>query len=543
MLIRVGLLLTLVSTASRAAVTPLCLDPAFGAGGVFVLDVGGVNNLAYTPQGLDLQGDGKLVLGGAAGSAPAFSFLTVRLTPGGDLDPAWGEGGLSSVNLGGIGHNLETVQVQPDGTVVIAGSLSVPTDAGGVIESIGVARLRVDGTLDLSFGDGGVALPRFGDGFELSNAQVRLADGRLRLGGQGSSGGKIDLVVAGLLADGRVDPSFGDGGVVRVDFAGSDEFGGVLMLDSAGRLLVPGTVYRPGFDFGLARLLPSGAYDSSFTDDGGLAGRVTSDFFGGRDSCNTVLEQPDGTIVCGGDADAADGGMRFALVRYLASGALDSSFGSAGKVALDLGASAGVRSLVRLVDGTLVAGGFATNRAGDTDFALVFLEPTGALEARGVMRFDITPGRDDRVHTLKVDSSGRLLAFGETTDGVSNNIAVLRLGPCALADAGLADAGLDDAGLADAGLNDAGTADAGPPVVRAPAVLSVGCACQSASPAFIAAGLVALWLSRRTLRARAPSPRPRGARTPSGSRPRVRGRRCRRPRRDPARCVVPGGRA
>ena len=68
-LTRVGLLIALVSAPSVAAGRLLCPDARFADGGVFTLDVGGVDNLDFTAQGLDLQSDGKLLLGGAGGAS------------------------------------------------------------------------------------------------------------------------------------------------------------------------------------------------------------------------------------------------------------------------------------------------------------------------------------------------------------------------------------------------------------------------------------------------------------------------------------------
>ena len=79
-----------------------------------------------------------LVLAGAAGGAP------------GDLDPAFGVGGRVTTDLGGATDQARAVVVQPDGKIVAAGLSSGPTSAGALV------RYNADGTLDPSFGSGGI---------------------------------------------------------------------------------------------------------------------------------------------------------------------------------------------------------------------------------------------------------------------------------------------------------------------------------------------------------------------------------------------------
>ena len=70
--------------------------------------------------------------------------------------------------------------------------------------------------------------------------------------------------------------------------------------------------------------------DTTFGDQG----IVRTDFSGGNDAiyADPVI-QPDGRIVVAGSTARA-GNINFALARYDANGALDTSFGSGGKVKL-----------------------------------------------------------------------------------------------------------------------------------------------------------------------------------------------------------------
>lgn len=509
-----------------------CLDRSFSDGGVFLLDVGGVDNVGWSAQGLDLQTDGRLIVGGTIAGAPAGRFLAVRLSTNGTLDPTFDGTGVVDVAIGASNAELETIRVQPDGTIVLAGAAEDPLLDGGGRLLVVVARLTSAGALDSAFG-GGVLLPRILPHPEIVNGQLPLSNGGVLLAGQGRTrGADYNLFTLALLRDGGLDTSYGDGGISEIDFSGGDEFGAAIAQDQAGRVLVPATTYRgTQFDFGLARLTPNGVLDPSF----GIApfvGRVTTDFFGGSDACTVALEQPNGRILCGGNITLSDGGAGVAVMRTLASGLPDLSFGPGGRTTRE-GANWSLRALAVLSDGTIVAGGAAPGAGRpDTDLTLGFLDSAGSfvpgIGAAGVLQLDVAGGNDG-VRTLKVDQQGRLLVFGAAERAGQNDLFVARLSPCGDAgvpdagtpdagtpdagtpdagapdagtpDAGTPDAGTPDAGTPDAGTPDAGTPDAGTPDAGTPLELRVGCGC-SAAPSW---SLLAAWWLLAFRRARARS--------------------------------------
>jgi uncharacterized delta-60 repeat protein len=121
-------------------------------------------------------------------------------------------------------------------------------------------------------------------------------------------------------------------------------------------------------DFALARYLPSGALDTTFSDDG----LVTTDFGYGGDSLGAWVEvvvvQPNGKIVAAGPSyNYSTDRYDVALARYHADSTLDTIFGGSGKVITDsegYGLGAGVNIVARdLVmqprDGRLVVVGAA----------------------------------------------------------------------------------------------------------------------------------------------------------------------------------------
>ena len=139
---------------------------------------------------------------------------------------------------------------------------------------------------------------------------------------------------------GDLDTTFGNGGKVTTSFPGfQGAFGYVMALQPDGKIVVAGEVESDtADDFGVSRYNTDGSLDSTF----GIAGRVTTDFFGFREFAKSVAIQNDGKILVGGSCktSGSDASFDFALARYNTDGSLDTGFGSGGKVSLDLGGNA-----------------------------------------------------------------------------------------------------------------------------------------------------------------------------------------------------------
>jgi uncharacterized delta-60 repeat protein len=139
------------------------LDPSFGSGGIVTIDPGdaagvaSVDGVAMGPQ----QSIVVAATGAPTASAPG-EFLVVRLDFNGNLDPAFNHQQVKAIGFGqggqGSADSVSAIAVQPDGSVVIAGTTASPV-AGrpGSFgpEEIAMTRLNPDGTLDPIFGERG----------------------------------------------------------------------------------------------------------------------------------------------------------------------------------------------------------------------------------------------------------------------------------------------------------------------------------------------------------------------------------------------------
>jgi uncharacterized delta-60 repeat protein len=288
------------------------LDQAFGRRGK-VLTSFGSRRTSASAYGVAIRRDGKVVAVGHVLDRPdgRQRFALARYTRSGRLDPSFGRGGKVITDFGGHSSAApRAVAIQPDRKVVVAGS-----DFRGSRTDIALARYKPDGSLDRSFGQGGRAVTKVGDGDSEASALVVQRDGKLVVAG--------GLHVVRFTADGKLDPSFGDGGVV-VTHAG---YASGLALQRDRKLVMAGTgSAQIRGEFALARFLEDGSPDESF----GRSGRLLT-LFPHRAVGNAVVLRADGKIVMGGTYWGQD----FLLARYNANGELDGSFGRRGKVMTD----------------------------------------------------------------------------------------------------------------------------------------------------------------------------------------------------------------
>src|SRR5207253_3806608 len=99
------------------------------------------------------QSDSKIVaVGQAGGSSSAFALARFNLN--GTLDPSFGTGGQVTTKIGPSQNGAATgVVTQPDGKIVVVGSAGP-----GGSQEFAVARYNPSGSLDATFGSGGIVL-------------------------------------------------------------------------------------------------------------------------------------------------------------------------------------------------------------------------------------------------------------------------------------------------------------------------------------------------------------------------------------------------
>jgi uncharacterized delta-60 repeat protein len=304
-----GLLAWQLVAAGPAQARAGDLDVSFGVGGKVTTDFTGTVDEA---NALVVQPDGKLVAAGWTLFVFGgwHDFALTRYNPDGSLDPTFSTDGKASTDFS-VFDEANALVVQADGKLVAAGRAGFGFD-------FGLVRYNPDGTRDASFGTDGKITTDFG-GFDQANALVVQADGKLVAAGSTvtftGGGANTDFALARYNPDGSLDASFGSGGRVTTDFAGSTDQANALVMQGS-KLVAAGLAVTGGgtnADFALARYKRNGALDRSF----GSGGRVTTDFAGGADQANALVVQPGGKLVAAGSA-VTGSSTDFALARYQA---------------------------------------------------------------------------------------------------------------------------------------------------------------------------------------------------------------------------------
>jgi uncharacterized delta-60 repeat protein len=338
------------------------LDPSFGSGGKVTTAFGSSHE---SISALALQPDGKLVAAGYAATGPSTSvFALARYNPNGALDSSFGSGGKVITALGsGAEDGANALVLQPDGKLVAVGAVW-----NGTRSVFALARYNPNGSLDVSFGQGGKVTTAIGSGWAHATALALQADGKLVAAGATSGGLDYDLALIRYNANGTLDPSFGSGGIVTTTIGPGYDSAYALALLPDGKLVIAGQSWTGShYDVLLARYSPSGALDPSF----GSGGKVTSSLGSGDALARALAVQPDGSLVVAGASSNAGSLQHFTVARYSANGTLDPSFGSGGKLMTPVGSdSDGASALALQPDGKPVAAG-TTYDGTDSDFALV----------------------------------------------------------------------------------------------------------------------------------------------------------------------------
>ena len=230
----------------------------------------------------------------------------------GELDPTWGEAGLAATDFFGFDDDAHALELAPDGTLVVSGWADIwPGDYGTV---------------------------RY-------------------------------------LADGRVDPSFGENGLVATSFSGDPE-----LVDAAwsvnrradGGYLVAGETCDADYflcDIGVVAYLPDGSLDTSFGDDGLAVSNpaaVTGDatIFTAYTWPRRSILQDDGKLITGGIIVRDDGEVDLLLHRFNSDGTLDDTFSDDGIMIMDFDDTGNYPQDMMALPGEriLIVGGF-----GDAD--------------------------------------------------------------------------------------------------------------------------------------------------------------------------------
>jgi uncharacterized delta-60 repeat protein len=319
-------------------------------------------SLTLTNLQLSDSGNYSVVVRGPYGTATSSATLTI-LYPAAD---SW--------NPGAVGGYAEALTVQPDGKILTGGLF---TKLGGQPRSY-IGRINADGSLDSGFNPGA--------SYTVNCLAVR-PDGKNLIGGvfRELAGQPCDAI-GRLNADATLDTSFNTGTTNYYYYLNC------LAAQPDGKVLVGG-----GFP-ALRRLNTDGTLDTNFH---------ASLSVGGTLYCAVL--QPDGKILVGGAFTSLSGQARANIGRLNPDGTLDTNFVAAAMGASGSGWSAGVITMVVQPDGKILVGGNFSNLGGHAHLGF------GRLNADGTLDTNLTVTAGGIVHSVALQADGTILLGGQFT--------------------------------------------------------------------------------------------------------------------------------
>ena len=363
-------------------------------------------------EGVASQDDGKIVVAGYSFNAGGQSCFTVlRYSADGSLDTSFADSGKVVTSVAKNG-SADSVAMQGDGKIVVAGNSFI--DGGN--NDFAVVRYNANGTLDTTFNQTGKATADFG-AHDLGHSVAVHGDGRIVVAGYSTNESKKQCALACFKANGNLDTSFNGTGKVTTNFGGDgDAEGQGVATQSDGKTVVVGYATVAGVQrFAVERYKTDGALDTSF---GGTGRVLTAVGISGSNAAGVAL-QKDGKIVVAGYAVNNSGRVYdFACLRYNADGSLDQSFGDHGKVTTDVGD--GKASSLAVQDNKIIVAGSAYD-GDNNEFAVVRYNASGKLDTSFNSAGSVLTAVGSKPPEAEEDSTPRVsMAVISDPDGYTN---------------------------------------------------------------------------------------------------------------------------
>ncbi len=366
-----------------------------------------------------IQDDGKIVLAGYGGSGlqPHY-FVLIRYNGDGSLDNSFGSGGIASA--GGLPDGeAHSVAIQSDGKIVATGF-----DYDGTYYNLAIVRFGNDGAIDNSFGQNGFTISSAGNSNDVINSLALQNDGKIVAAGYSYFGTISNFTLLRYNANGTPDRFFGTNGIEMTDFGNTNSQVNSVAIDSDGTIAAAGFYFNgKNNDFAVVRYTPAGIPDNNFGKNG-TAGTPIGSF---DDEATGVAIQKDHKIIAAGYY--LNGNYNnIALVRYNTNGSLDNSFGLNGIVTTQVGTSHNFAQSVAVQnDGKIVVAGSAII-GGSYNIALVRYNNDGSLDINFGNNGIITTliGKGSFAYSVLIQGDGKIVAAGYALIGSKYEFALAR---------------------------------------------------------------------------------------------------------------------
>lgn len=371
---------------------------------------------------MEIQNDGKIVIAGHS-LGDGYPMITlVRYNENGIPDINFGINGFVFTEVG-IFCRANAMAIQSDGKIIVAGySKTNETTFDWV-----TLRYNYNGSLDETFGNEGVVITNVENSSNLYGVEIN-SEGKILVCGYSSNGESTGISSVMYNTDGSLDLSYGDNGfsIIKLCQSPDIEAWAVDMIDN-GQFFAAGFVYNTTLlrnKISIVKFLADGNIDNSF----GINGVSETSLGDSDDFANAIYCLPDKNILIAGST--THGAF---LARFDKFGNPDNSFGINGFIMTNFGTDENENyGLTVQRDGKIVVAGVSGPNAQNTNgnFGLVRYNSDGSIDENfgsdGKVTLDLSNGYNDVAFIVKEQPDGKLVASGISQNGSYYNISLAR---------------------------------------------------------------------------------------------------------------------
>lgn len=341
------------------------IDSSFANNGKFQYDFG----IDDYPKVVLAQPDNKIIVAGYSSNWDGFNVNStysqvslLRLLPNGSLDSTFGNNGTFEFDFNPADCAAIALALQSDGKIIIIGNYF-----NGVSAKVLVLRTSVNGILDASFGNNGYTLLQLDSTVyndDEGSSCVIQPDDKILISvitRSTSSSGRI-FGLCRLHADGNIDSSFGNNGVIKTDIPNqANDYPLTLALQNDGKIIQAGSCKNSKM-MALCRYNQDGSLDASFANQG----IDTLNISAGNDVIQDILVQSDGRIIAAGYQSSSA-----CLLRLTANGLLDTTFNQTGITLYGTASGESFTEVLLMNPNKIIAAGYAKDTANVNQFTVV----------------------------------------------------------------------------------------------------------------------------------------------------------------------------
>jgi len=393
------------------------LDISFNGTGRVTTNLSNSYDIVY---GALVQADNKIVAVGTYSTNNFRGYFALnRYLTNGALDTSFGDNGrvLTDFDAAAADQGVFAAALQPDGKILATGFVSFMPPGPGAIAT---ARYNSDGSLDTTFGTGGKVETAVVNHINEATAIAVGQDGKIVVAGYyfGPSQNYQTVIV-------RYNANGGLGGTTtdtRGFQLGESNIAYGVTIQPDGKIVTAGGYASgqsgsSGSDLTMLRLMPSGAYDTTFAG----TGRLLMPSPTSSEALTTVAVQPDGRIVAAGVSDG-----NLLVMRFNANGSPDTTFNGSGRVTTWMGGNCYATGLILRPNGKIVV-----SCSPNQEFAVAYYNADGSLDTSfsgdGKLTFNFGVAAA-QTYSMGIDSLGRIVLGGTSGPaGIDTSFAVARL--------------------------------------------------------------------------------------------------------------------